>query len=109
VIPDSGVWVRVKYAGTFTGSYGTPGSLHDVTGTGEQVYQVPTTDGVVVASFAKDDGSGDTISTAVYKDGILVKSESSTTPRGVAQIQVDLKSLTSPTPAPTTPVPTVTI
>jgi len=91
-IPANGVWVRVKYAGTFTGSYGTPGALTEVTGTGERVYQIPTSSGVVVTSFAKNDGSGDVITTEVYKDGVLIKSDSTTTPKGIAQIQVDLKS-----------------
>ncbi len=97
VIPKTGVWVRVKYAGTFTGSFGTPGNLHDVTGSGEQLYQIPTSTGVVVTSFVKDDGSGDLILTEVYKDGVLVKSESTTTPNGIAQIQVDLKATAPPT------------
>jgi hypothetical protein len=103
IIPDTGVWVRVKYAGTFTGSYGTPGALREVSGTGEQVYQVATSTGVVVASFAKDDGSGDVITTEVYKDGTLVQSDKTTTPRGIAQIQVDLKAAPQATQAPTTP------
>jgi hypothetical protein len=103
MIPETGVWVRVKYAGTFTGSYGTPGSLREVTGTGEQVYQIPTSTGVVVTSFAKDDGSGDVITTDVFKDGALIKSDSTGTPHGIAQIQVDLKSVASTPAASATP------
>lgn len=102
-IPANGVWVKVNYAGTFTGSYGTPGALIEVTGTGEQVYQVPTSTGVVVTSFAKNDGSGDVIMTAVYKDGVLIKSDSTSTPKGIAQVQVDLKSIAPVATAPAAP------
>jgi hypothetical protein len=50
---------------------------------------------VVVTSFAKDDGSGNPIVTEVYKDGILIKSDSTTTPKGIAQIQIDLRTIPS--------------
>jgi hypothetical protein len=106
-IPQNGVWVHVKYDGSFTGSYGTPGSQQAVTDTGDHVYQVPTSTGVVAASFTKNDGSAKTILVEVYKDGNLIKGDTSTTPKGTAQIQIDLKSTVATlVPETTTPVPT---
>jgi len=108
VIPQSGVWVHVKYDGTFTGSYGTPGAQQTVTDTGDHVYQISTSTGVVAASFTKNDGSAQPILLEVYKDGSLVQSDTSTTPKGTAQIQVDLKPPATATLAAETTAPAQT-
>ncbi|MDD4138156.1 MAG: zinc ribbon domain-containing protein, partial [Methanoregula sp.] len=41
-VPGSGVWVRVSYIGEYEGSVGTPGTETEVTGSGEKLFQIPT-------------------------------------------------------------------
>ncbi len=100
VIPATGVWVRAKYEGNYTGSFGTPGALREVSDTGDHIYQVPAINSIITASFTKDDGSASPILVEVYYNGVVIKSDSTSTPRGIAQIQVDLKMAAKGTPAP---------
>ena len=98
VIPDSGVWVRVTYAGTYSGSYGTPGSRSPVSDTGDHFYQVSTINGPVEASLQKMDGSSNTLAIEVYNNGALVKRATTVIPKGIIEFQVDLKPKLTPTP-----------
>jgi len=106
-IPDTGVWIRITYTGMFTGTYGTPSREAQVTATGDRLYQIATADGPVVASIKKQDGSGDKLTVAVYKDGVLIKDATTVAPGGTIDFQADLKTPT-PTPVPTTIATTVT-
>jgi len=105
-VPSAGVWVKVKYSGGWTGSYGVPGGLQQVTGTGDQFYQIPAGDGIVQVSFQKLDGSGNALIVEVYKNGILIQSDRTTAPKGTVEFQVDLKPAT-PTVSPTAKQTTV--
>lgn len=100
-VPATGVWVHVLYANQYTGSAGTPGVESDVSGSGEKYIQVATSEGIVVASIQKADGSSDKLTVEVYKNGELVAEKSTVTPRGVVEIQADLKPAPTPTPSPT--------
>lgn len=93
MIPPTGVWVRAAYPGTYIGLIGTPGNQIEVTGEGEKFYPISTTDGIVAAALQKKDGSGDRIILEIYKNGVMVKRESTTTPRGIVEIQIDLKTV----------------
>jgi len=93
MIPQSGVWVRAAYAGTYIGKIGTPGNWVEVTDTGDKFYLISTIDGFVSASLQKKDGSGDKILLEVYKNGVMVYRDSTTTPKGIVDIQLDLKTL----------------
>ena len=106
-IPDTGVWIRITYAGTFTGTYGTPSREAQVTDTGDRLYQIATADGPVVASIKKQDGSGDKLSVAVYKNGVLIQNATTVSPSGTIDFLADLRTPT-PTPVPTTIATTVT-
>ena len=106
-IPDTGVWIRITYAGTFTGTYGTPSREAQVTDTGDRLYQIATADGPVVASIKKQDGSGDKLTIAVYKNGELIKTATTVSPSGTIDFLADLKT-PMPTPVPTTIATTVT-
>ncbi|MCX6685281.1 MAG: procyclic acidic repetitive family protein [Methanoregula sp.] len=101
IIPETGVWVRVSYPGTFTGLIGTAGNQRPVTNTGDQFYQIPTNDGTIAVSVQKVDGSGDLIAIEVYKDHMLVKRSATSAPRGTIDIQVDLKTAVPTMAAPT--------
>jgi hypothetical protein len=95
LVPSTGIWARITYPGTYTGLIGTPGNLKDVTDTGEHLYSISTNDGIVLISVQKNDGSADKILAEVYKNGVMVKSSSTVTPRGIVEIQFDLKTLES--------------
>ena len=110
LVPTNGVWVHVIYDKPYTGSAGLPGNQADISGSGEKFYQIPTSEGIVVASIQKSDGSSDKLTVEVYKNGAMVAQTSTVTPKGIAEVQVDLKPpTTAPTPVPTTiPVPVTT-
>jgi hypothetical protein len=103
-VPLTDVWVRVIYPGTFTGLIGTPGDQTEVTDSGDRLYRIRTINGTVTASVRKNDGSADRIVVEVYKDGVVVRNSSTVTPRGIVEIQLDLKSLESSSTNTTPPV-----
>jgi hypothetical protein len=108
VIPSRGVWVKITYSGNFSGSFGTPGVLKAVEDSGDHIYQIATTDGPVVATIQKSDGSSAELSVEVYKDGALRKHAATTSPGGIVEIQASVKAVTTTTTAPpatSTPTP----
>jgi hypothetical protein len=95
LIPSTGVWVEVMYAGTYSGLIGTPGNQGSITGTGDKFYQVSAGAGDSVAvSLQKMDGSGNPMTVTVYINGQSVKTTSTTAPMGTI-------TLTAPVPTPT--------
>jgi hypothetical protein len=95
LIPQNGVWVRVTYPGTYTGSIGMPNDLHASTDSGDRFYQISTTNGTVAVSLMKTDGSTDKLNVEIYKNGVLVKQASTIAPKGELEFQFDLKTVSS--------------
>jgi hypothetical protein len=93
MVPPNGVWVRASYPGTYIGLIGTPGNQLEVSGTGDKFYPISTSDGIVAAALQKKDGSGDKIILEIYKNGVMLKRESSVIPKGIVEIQLDLKTM----------------
>ena len=91
MMPDKGVWVKVQYAGNFTGRVGTSGDLNQVNGSGDQYYQIPITEGIVEVLLQKEDGSGNVLAVEVYQNGRMVTRSTKTTPFGSIDIRVDIK------------------
>jgi hypothetical protein len=111
LIPESGVWVRVKYVNLFKGTVGTAGDQMEVAETGEKLYQIPTSEGIVSVNLQKMDGSGEKLLVEVYKDGTMVSEKSTAVPKGVVDMLVNLKPSPTPTPTPTptkVPIPVKT-
>jgi hypothetical protein len=105
LIPPDGVWVRVNYSGSFKGSIGTAADQRPVADSGDQFYSVPTSEGIVQLAVQKIDGSGKELVVEVYRNGVLIKRGATTVPRGVVELQVDLrppKTTAIPTTLPTT-------
>jgi hypothetical protein len=90
LIPQTGVWIRITYEGKFTGSVGTAGGLKEVTGKGQGLYQIPVTEGMLLASVEKLDNSGNPLTVEFYKDGVLVKSSTTKAPKGSIEAQAEL-------------------
>ena len=93
MIPLSGIWVRASYPGTYTGLIGTAGNQTVISGTGDKFYPISLNDGSLVASLRKNDENEDEISLEIYKNGVMIKRESNNTPKGIVEIQLDLKTL----------------
>ena len=93
MVPPNGVWVRASYPSTYIGLIGTPGNQLEVSGTGDKFYPISTSDGIVAAALQKKDGSGDKIILEIYKNGVMLKRESSVFPKGIVEIQLDLKTM----------------
>jgi hypothetical protein len=103
LVPSTGVWVEIIYDQYYSGTVGTPGNQQMVSGsqqrvpnTGDQFYQISRNDGYVTASLHKNDGSGDKMTVNIYKDGILVKTDSTTLPNGDLYVQAVLATPVSP-------------
>ena len=83
----------MQYAGNFAGQIGVSGGTQAVTGSGERFYQIPTIDGIVAAMIQKQDGSGNVLTVEVYKNGMLAKNSTVSSPKGTVDLHVDLKTV----------------
>lgn len=91
-VPKTGVYVLVKYNGSFNGTIGAPGRFRTIADTGDHIYQLSMKNEIVTATVQKLDNAGGKLTVEIYSDGKLVSSGSVTAPSGVADISVDLKS-----------------
>ena len=89
------VWVEIIYDQYCSGSVGIPGNQQQLAGdqrvmpnTGDRFYPIPANSGFVTASVRKNDGSGDKLTVKIYKDGTLIKSDSTTLPYGTLDVTV---------------------
>jgi hypothetical protein len=96
MVPADGVWVKVTYNGTFLGTYGNPGSLTEVRGTGEQFYPIKNSNDLVQASFTKQDYYGNVLTVGVYNNGTRVRQFTTSAPKGTISILVDPKTGNAP-------------
>jgi hypothetical protein len=90
LIPQTGIWVRVNYSGTFSGSLGTSKLMRQVNASGDQFYQLPTRGGIVDVSVQKQEGTRDELFVEVYRDGSLIRRSTTTTPRGTVDLHVPI-------------------
>ncbi|HOX35270.1 MAG TPA: hypothetical protein P5217_07595 [Methanoregulaceae archaeon] len=99
IVPSTGVWIRVEYAGNYTGTVGSGSILKEVSDTGEHLYQQAITTGSVRAIVEKTDASGGTLTVQIYKDGKVVSEGTTSRPNGEVNLQIDLAAPAA-TPAP---------
>lgn len=104
VIPAEGIWVKVSYNGTFVGSYGNPGGMTTVRGTGDQLYPVKYSDQLVQVSFQKQDNTGNALTVEIYNNATLLTQDTKRAPRATVSILADPQT----GKAPYVPVTTVT-
>jgi hypothetical protein len=95
-IPQSGVWVRVIYDGNFAGTVGAPGRFKDITGSGDRFFQIPAKNEYVSATVQKGDNSGNPLTVEIYNDGVIVQTGTLTKPKGILNLNVDLKTIANP-------------
>ncbi len=89
VIPTTGVWVRVTYLQDYYGRLGNPGSLREVGGSGDRVYQMNTGDRLVQVQMYKTDNSGDTLSVEIYRNGVSITHRTTSSPMGFIDLLID--------------------
>jgi hypothetical protein len=92
VIPDTGVFVLVKYDGAYSGSAGAPERFREINATGTAAYQLPAVNEMVLANIQKMDNTGRKLTVEIYNEGKLVQSGSVTAPKGTVSISADLRS-----------------
>jgi len=93
IIPPTGVWVQIRYAGNYTGIVGAPGRFEDIAGSGNHFYQIPARNETVSATVQKLDNSGNILTIEFYNDGRLIKSGSIKTPKGTLELFVNLNTV----------------
>ena len=91
MMPEKGVWVKVQYAGNFTGRVGTSGNLKQVNASGDQYYQIPITDGIVEVLLQKEDGSANILTVEIYQNGRMVTRSTKATPYGTIEVRETIK------------------
>jgi hypothetical protein len=92
IIPPTGVWVRVNYTRAYNGWVGIPGSLREVSGSGDQFFKIPVGEGIVQAQIYKPDSSGDTITVEIYRDGKVIGNRTTSTPRSTVELMIDAET-----------------
>ena len=89
VIPATGIWVRVTYPQDYYGRLGNPGSLREVGGSGDRLYQMNTGDRLVQVQMYKTDNSGNTLSVEIYRDGVSITHRTTSSPMGFIELLID--------------------
>jgi hypothetical protein len=92
IVPQTGVWVRVTYDGSYSGTAGAPERIRDITGTGDHFYQLAAKDELVMATIQKQDNTGKKMTVEIYNEGKLLRSGSVSSPKGTVSINADLKT-----------------
>jgi len=89
VIPATGIWVRVTYPQDYYGRLGNPGSLREVGGSGDRLYQMNTGDRLVQVQMYKTDNSGNTLSVEIYRNGVSITQRTTSSPMGFIDLLID--------------------
>jgi hypothetical protein len=100
IIPTTGVWVRVDYPRSYYGLVGNSGSMRGVTGSGDQVYKIYESEGIVQVQVQKTDNTGDTLTVEIYRDGKVIGNRSVSIPRGSVELLIDAKTGNPPAMTP---------
>jgi zinc-ribbon domain len=103
-IPQTGVQVHISYIAGWTGSYGMPSDLQQITNSGERVYEVLNATGTIQASFTKQDTSKHTLTVEIYKNGQLLASGNTSDASGKVTVSANVGAAASAAPSTTTPV-----
>jgi hypothetical protein len=93
VIPQTGVWIQIKYVGNYSGVLGAPGRYSNIAGKGDHLYQIPARNETVTATVQKLDSTGNVLTVEFYNEGKLVKNGSIRTPLGTLQLFANLNTV----------------
>ncbi len=89
-VPAEGIYVHIRYLGSFKGTYGIPSDLRTVTNSGDRYYPVENATGIVQASFGKlDSSTRQTLLVEILKDSRVLTSGNTTAGYGKVTLSVD--------------------
>ncbi|HET6580289.1 MAG TPA: zinc-ribbon domain-containing protein [Methanoregula sp.] len=89
-LPAEGVYVHIKYLGSWKGSYGIPSELRTLTNSGDRYYPVENATGTVEASFEKlDSSTRQTLLVEILKNGRILTQGNTTSGFGKVNLSVD--------------------
>ncbi len=76
-VPPSGVWVHIRYLGSWNATYGMPGALQTTENSGERYFEIPNAAGKIELAAGKLDSSAShPLVVEIVKDGIILKNGS---------------------------------
>jgi len=88
--------VRLTSDSEYFGTVGNAGTMRQITGTGDNFYQIFWRDRTVQVSVQKNDNSGALFTATVYRDGTAISSRSVTSPMGAIEILIDPQTARAP-------------
>jgi len=92
-IPVEGVYVHIKYLGSWKGSYGIPSELRTLTNSGDRYYPVENATGTVEASFGKlDSSTRQALLVEILKNGRILTQGNTTSGFGKVNLSVDTET-----------------
>jgi len=71
---------------------GNTGSMRGVTGSGDQLYKIYESEGIVQVQIQKPDNSGDTLTVEIYRDGDVISLRNVSIPMGSIELLIDAKT-----------------
>jgi hypothetical protein len=74
--------------------------MRGVTGSGDQVYKIYESEGIVQAQIQKTDNTGDTLTVEIYRDGKVIGNRSVSIPMGSIELLIDAKTGNPPAMTP---------
>jgi hypothetical protein len=92
LVPQTGVWIKVTYDGRFSGTAGAPGRYRDIADTGDHIYQLSVKDEMVYATIQKQDNTGSRLTVAIYQNGAMIRTGTTTAPKGTVSLTADLRT-----------------
>jgi hypothetical protein len=87
-VPANGIWVRISFAGSYTGTLAAQGWGMNVNSSGTQVYQLPVHDTMIHGFIEKGEGSAGKLEVWIYNGGTLVSGGETTKPYGMVELHV---------------------
>jgi hypothetical protein len=90
-VPANGVFVKVSYIGSFSGTYGGNGDVLNATDSGDRVYEIVNANGTISAKFKKTDSStkAHDLTVEIWKNGKVLKFGTNASTHG--EVSVDYK------------------
>ena len=82
----------MMYEGSFSGYAGVTGRFRDIADTGDHFYQLSVKNEIVSITIQKQDNTGRKLTVELYNEGKLIESESVTAPKGIVNINADLRT-----------------
>jgi hypothetical protein len=92
LVPQTGVWIKVTYDGRFSGTAGAPGRYRDIADAGDHIYQLSVKDEMVYATIQKQDNTGSRLTVAIYQNGAMIRTGTTTAPKGTVSLTADLRT-----------------